>query len=150
MPMSKSLNSYGDVVQVLTAARERGGVVHYRLPSLGAAVAWRARAYFYRKLLTENAIKRAGSVRGFVPTTEWDDMLLETDGKGGVKISFGRVRGVLTDEQGLSFDPAPIRVQKGEAEEILANTQPTPMDATEANILGDLEEAARAMIEKNS
>lgn len=146
MPMSKNLNTYNDIVQVLSAARAKGGVSTYKLPSLGAAVAWRARAYYYRKLLSENARIRAG-VKGFIPTTAWDDMLLETDGKGGVTIAFGRTRGQLVDEAGQSYIAPPVKIQVAEAEAIIASTPAPPLLPGEIDEFTlDLEESARRLL----
>lgn len=136
MPFSKNINTYGDVVQVLTAARAQGGVSTYTLYSKGAAVMWRSRAYFYRTLLTKLAKERAGSVRGFVPTTDWDDMLLIAEGNA-VKISFGRVSGRLTDEKGASIPTPPVeRVSEGDAE-IILNTVPQVETSNEDFALDD-------------
>lgn len=121
MPFSRNLNTYTDVVLVLTAARERGGEVLYKLSSKGAAMNWRARAYNYRKLLVDSARARAGNIKGFVPTTDWDDMLLVLDGEGGVKISFSAVIGTLTDADGKEFKPTPIAKEPGDAERIISH-----------------------------
>lgn len=140
MPLSKNINTYIDVVEILTAARERGGVVTYELRSKGAALNWRMRAYYYRTLLTRAAIRRAGDVKGFVPTTNWDDMLLEVEGNK-VKISFGRIAGKLTDDKGKEIVPKFLPKEAGAAEEMLAS-QPLTIKQENADLL----EAASSLL----
>jgi hypothetical protein len=135
MSLSKNLNTYLDVVQVLTAAREAGGVVTYELKSSGKAVMWRMRAYYYRTLLARTAAIRAGNVRGFVPTTAWDDMLLEQEGNK-VYISFGRVSGKITSEDGKEIEPAPPPSDIAAAETILREV-PAPLAPREPHALDE-------------
>lgn len=148
MPLSKNINTYIDVVQVLTAARERGGIVTYELRSKAAAVMWRLRAYYYRKLLTDAAIERAGSVRGFVPSTAWDDMLLEVD-ENKVRISFGRVAGRITDEEGKVLQPAIVAADPGAAEHILSAVELQPKLEAEPVLDPNLLAEAAALVSQH-
>lgn len=149
MPLSKNLNTYHDVVAVLTTMRKQGGG-EYELPSHGAAVTWRLRAYYYRKLLTEAAIKRAGSVRGFVPTTAWDDLYLTIEGNV-VKIAFGKPTGKLRDNEGNEIPIDWVEVAPAEAENILATVDATPVTAREMldeDLLAAAETLAREKMDK--
>lgn len=152
MPFSKNINTYHDVVQVLATARREGGLT-YTLPSNGAATNWVARAYHYRKLLTDTARRRAGNVPGFVPTTEWDDMLLTRDGKA-VRIEFGKVKGTLTTADGREVQPIEIPIESGAAERIISTVpvaERKPVDDDGPTIdLDELEASARALMERNA
>jgi hypothetical protein len=75
MAFSRNLNTYFDIQDVLTAARQSGGGT-YELDTYGAAIRWRARAYFYRTLLRNEDHAAAGNVPSYRPTTEWDDLRL--------------------------------------------------------------------------
>lgn len=103
---------------------------------------WRMRAYYYRTLLTRAARLRAGEVKGFIPTTNWDDMLLEVEGNK-VKISFGRVAGKLTDEKGKEIVPKFLPKEEGAAEGILASQ---PLTIVQQN--ADLLETASALLKE--
>ena len=90
MPFSKNLNTYADIEAVLQACRKTGqNRFNYKLETRGLAVNWRARAYYYRTLLRQQAEARL-SIPGFQPSTPWDDMTLElAPGSSEVVIRFG-------------------------------------------------------------
>lgn len=139
MPLSKNLNTYTDVLQVLTTARKNGGAV-YELRSPGAATNWVARAYYYRTLLTKTAIARAGQVKGFIPSTDWDDMLLTREG-AKITIAFGRLAGKLTGEDGAELTLSDVRIDSGASEAIIQSLEPAAKTATDLD-LDELERIA--------
>lgn len=113
MPLAKSLNSYYDVEQVLTTARKRGGLV-YRFATSGAAVHWRSRAYYYRKLLATADAKQNPQILGYVPSTEWDDMVLTVDG-ASVRVAFGELKGQLETLDGQPIEPPKVPPKRKKA-----------------------------------
>jgi hypothetical protein len=144
MPLSKNINTYHDVVQILTTARQVGKPVYYELASPGAATMWRLRAHNYRTLLTKAARARAGNVPGFVPSTAWDDMFLTVEGSK-VKIEFGGIRGKLSTEDGEKIEPVNLPVDHAASEVILR--QPIPQEnTTETGLDLDALEAAAARL----
>lgn len=151
MPMSRNINTYADVDRVLRAARKAGNA-RYELPTRGAAVNWRMRAYFYRKLLTDLARTRAGRVPGFMPTTDFDDMFVEVEPKPStaVKITFTRLPGKLTDESGNELVPDPSHINPAgpsDVERILS--QPAREDVEVVQLEeSDLERQARELVQK--
>lgn len=146
MPLSKNLNTYYDILQVLTTARAAGGISTYALPTAGAATNWVARAYNYRALLIKAAVARAGQVKGFIPSTEWDDLLLIREGNI-VKISFNRVVGVLTAETGEKLDILTPPKDTGAAESMIENLTPRSTEEVGIN-LDSLEEFAKNLVKE--
>jgi len=141
MPLSKNLNTYYDVAQVLVSLRQIGGGF-YELNTHGEAVMWRSRAYYYRSLLGKADRERLGNVPGYAPVTDWDDMFLTViDTK--VKVEFGRLKGTLTGLDGASLEPVKPAVRKA-SERRETSAQPTgePLD------LSDLEAEAQDLIGK--
>lgn len=142
MPLSKNLNAYYDVAQVLMTLRQAGGGF-YELPTHGLAILWRTKAYYYRTLLIKAAQAKNGSVPGFVPTTDWDDMYITVVGNT-VRVEFGALKGVLKTLSGETLEALKPAVRSNEAGEILARTplRPKPEEAVE---IDDLEEAAKEL-----
>lgn len=92
---------FPDVIRILTAARKAGGAV-YTLPTPGAALNWKQRAYRFRRLLQANAQKAAPP--GVIATTIWDDMVLKHKrGETRIIIEFGVIQGDL-----VSLDGEPL------------------------------------------
>jgi hypothetical protein len=104
MPLSTSIHSYLDVVQVLSAAQEAGGGV-YHLDTPGKATSWRQRAYYYRKLLARADAAKHGNVPGYSPSTPWDDLNLTIDPTDAraVRIQFSVIEGKLEGLGGESL-----------------------------------------------
>jgi hypothetical protein len=123
MPLSKNINTYNDVLQVLQTARQANKPLIYTLSSPGAAVNFKSRVYYYRTLLVNAARARAGNVAGYVPTTDWDEVLV-THKKGDVSvvITFGIPPGRLTDQEGNIITPVARQsvVSAGAAEVLIA------------------------------
>lgn len=117
MPFSTNINTYSDVVSVLTAARKAGGAI-YELASPAKARNWSARAYYYRKLLVKAAQARAGKVPGFVPSTEWDDIELEVVGNS-VRIRFQEIKGILKSVTGAQLEVPFIKGDRGASETLI-------------------------------
>lgn len=97
MALSRDLFTYADVRQVLEAALNVNGAV-YTLPSPSAAMRWRQRAYYYRKLLREHLSEQAG----YPCETPFDMMRLTIPkGSSAVEINFTPLTpGVLTTPDG--------------------------------------------------
>jgi hypothetical protein len=134
MPFSTNINTYSDVVSVLSAARAAGGAV-YELPPKAMARNWVARAYYYRKLLVKAARQRAGNLPGFTPSTDWDDMRLEVTDTN-VHITFREVVGVLRNAGGLKLEVPFIPGDRGAAERIITQPQEAPAQPV-PDVLGD-------------
>ena len=93
MPLSKNINTYADVRNVLNTARVSGGAV-YTLGSVNEAIRWRQRAYYLRTLLFERD--------GF---TAFDEMKLVLEANV-VKISFDAAQvGTLKGLDGKKLKP---------------------------------------------
>lgn len=146
MPFSKNINTYADVVSILTTARAHGKPVRYELSSPGAAMNWVQRAFYYRKLLTNAARARAGNVPGFIPTTDWDDVLLTREGNV-IIIAFGRVKGKLTDAEGGEELALTAAITTGsEAETIIRDIKPKAEPQPDNLDLGALESIAASLV----
>lgn len=131
MPLSTNINTYHDVVQVLSTAREAGEPLRYTLPSRGAAVMFRARVFNFRSLLVKAAQAKQGNVVGFVPTTAWDDVSVELEPKPStsVVVGFGKLAGTLTTLSGRIVQPAEVPIAPpARSEEIIAGLPARPKD----------------------
>ncbi len=139
MPLSTSIHSYLDVVQVLSAAREAGGGV-YHLDTPGKATSWRQRAYYYRKLLARADAAKHGNVPGYSPSTIWDDLNLTIDptNPAAVRIQFSVIEGKL---EGLGGES--LRVSKPVA------TSPAPRVAQEDEELLKIAEGLAVEIDRS-
>jgi hypothetical protein len=139
---SRNINTYTDVARVFETARQNGGL-RYELPTPGHAINWRARAYYYRHLISSNARERAGNPPGFKPTTAWDDITLTTEGCD-VIIRFGVVAGKMKNLAGEEVQPAKI-TGLGEAERIIAETDGLSAPKEEEDALSEAETIAAAL-----
>lgn len=96
MPLSKNLNTYADVKEILDTAHKAGGA-SYTLSSPNEALRWRQRAYYYRTLLFNRD-----------SFTKYDSMKLRLSGKDNeiVHITFntGQV-GTLKSFDGKELKP---------------------------------------------
>lgn len=117
MPFSRNLNTYHDVERVLATARKHGGLL-YELQSPGKATHFRARVYYYRSLLMNAARDRAGNPPGFIPTTEWDDVIIDTSDNFCI-LKFGEVEGKMTTLTGEKVDAETVVRDSGASERIL-------------------------------
>lgn len=103
MPLSRNLASYRDVRAVLAeAVKHRGG--RYTLDSPQAAVRWRQRAYYFRKL-EENP--------------DLATMVLRLDGPV-VVIEFEKLEGVFVGADGTQVDVEPANEFDEEAARLRA------------------------------
>lgn len=113
MPLSKNINQYQDIKRVLDTAVANGGA-RYKLPSDKAAVRWRLRAYYYRKLL-QVSLQEGNIIPGYTPATPYDMMQLTLDGPI-VIIKLKVEEGELLDEAGNPIDAAALPSEEDEDE----------------------------------
>lgn len=115
MGLSRNIHSYDDIRAVLDAALAEGGG-RYTLATPGQAVYWRARAYYFRKLLYNLAEERLANAPGMTPSTPYDQMKLTLEeGTGSVLIQFIKPQGTLTRLDGT---PIELRTKAEPDEEI--------------------------------
>lgn len=118
MPLSTNLHSYDDVRAVLDAALSAGGG-NYTLETSGQAIYWRARAYYFRKLLQNLEKERYEGVPGMAASTPYDHLKLGLEkGSRTVTIEIMKPQGILTDRAGNRLDIA-MPVTTDEDEEAL-------------------------------
>lgn len=134
MPASRNINTYLDVADQLKKARDMGGA-EITFPAFGAACAWVARVYTYRKLLSDSILAgMAAAPTGFQPSTPWDDLIITHDKVHrsiSVKVQFGmRLVGTMK--------PLP------ENQRIIGVAEPIALDP----IPDDLEAAVLALVAK--
>lgn len=105
MGFTRSISAYALVDKVLRAARAAGGG-QYTLPSRGAATNWRAKAYYYRRLLAEQDEAKNGNVPGYSGVSPFDDMSINRSpsDEATLIISFGLPGGVLRTADGELID----------------------------------------------
>lgn len=119
MPLSSNVHSYDDIRAVLDSAQAAGGA-RYELETPGQAIYWRARAYYFRKLLYNLAKERLEGAPGMAPSTPYDRMKLTVEGCF-VTIEFVKPQGKLTTLDGdpLSF----ASVEEVDEDELLAEAE---------------------------
>lgn len=93
MPLTKNINAYADVAEVLNTAHKAGGG-EYTMTDVNEAVRWRQRAYYYRILLLEHA--------GF---TKFDTMKLTLEGSVIIINFNANQTGTLTSLDGKKLKP---------------------------------------------
>ena len=104
MPASNNISSYADIDAQLKQARAMGGA-EIIFASRAEATVWRARAYYYRKLLRRLEEAKHPETPGIAFTTPWDDMLLRIDKANPfrVRVEFGmKMSGTLQPLSGAS------------------------------------------------
>lgn len=85
MAQTRNLFMYSDIKQVLDTVIEAGGgrfipTDRSGQPSKSAAIRWRFRAYFFRKLALDLERQRVGDVPGHQPRTPYDTWTFDLDG----------------------------------------------------------------------
>jgi hypothetical protein len=141
MSFPRNPNSYGDVVPILQAAREQGGGI-YECNTIAGATTWKAKAYFYRKLLIDLATARAGNPAGFIPSTMWDDLYLTRVGTC-IKIEFRAPLGLFTTLEGVPVEVARSLPLDGTSALLQAPASLTPSVAED-----ELEKEAQDLLKK--
>lgn len=150
MSLTKNLDAYVDVQAVLDAARLSGVTTRFITGEKTQAIAWRPRAYMFRRLLVEKA-KQAAGVEGFSPSTPYDGMMLTVSGSDAegwcVLISFRTdLGGKLTTLEG---EEIPVTLPERVSALELLNKPKPERPVTSEDLLPDdtltsaIEEAAK-------
>lgn len=104
MPLSKNINTYGDVKAILDQIRPHGKGT-YTLATPGKARNWMMRAYQFRRLYQEQG-RAQTNIKGYTPPTDYDTIRLNLSGCN-VNIDFApEPDGVLTLPTGETLKPA--------------------------------------------
>lgn len=107
MPLSKNINSYADVAQVLAAVVASGeSRKTFRLPTTGLAVRFVQRTYQYRLLLQRQLSLAAG--KGIQPATPYDKMKMFRDGPDVVIDLAPPIEGNFVEADGTLSAPPPV------------------------------------------
>lgn len=112
MALSKSLSAYSDVARVFTVASEKGEAA-YRLSSPNAAIRWRQRAYYYRKLLAE---------AGYPSFSEFE-LVIPPEDKSLVKIRPIELEGIILDGEGNPVKDIPEQAGDPEYQKLLGEAE---------------------------
>jgi len=126
LPVSKNINSYTDIRQVLDSALAVGGA-RIRINTKGSARHWMQRAYSFRKLALATESTAVGHIIGYTPSTPYDSMKLSVqplpNGQADVVIEFRVIEGELLSLDGKTvLEPAvagAVRIHTGGGEDEL-------------------------------
>lgn len=117
MGMSKNINTYLDVRQILDAALEAlkaEPLVRYRCPTGGLAQNWMQRAYSFRKLAQKQAQEEL-PIPGRVPTTPYDLLTFRRE-DDCILISLRAPAGILETVKGKPIKPRVTRHDQSDDE----------------------------------
>lgn len=103
MALSSDLGAYADVDAVLSAALTEGGV-RYTLPSAKAAIRFRQRAHYYRKLLYNQKLQELHGVPGIRPSTPYSGLIVRCE-ENVVVVTALKPEGELTNLAGAPVTP---------------------------------------------
>lgn len=135
MPLSKNINTYSDIAQVLAAVVASGKErATWRLPTVGLAVRFVQRAYQYRLLLQRQLATAAG--KGIQPETPYDRMRMTRTESDVLIDLFPPVQGSFV-EDGLEVTPTRV------VEVAATQGQPLKLGKLDTSFLAELEALAK-------